>query len=117
MFFTAPSIWTEKTAYIKRRRSAARTADGKELKTFVKVTIKKAVDLMACPICGKDDKVVIEDRSLFDLVRQKYGDALLEMNCNRCNLRLAVYPQEFVDKDYDTMLTALVERWNTREEL
>ena len=83
----------------------------------MKVTIKKAVDLMACPICGRDDKLVIEDRSLFDLVRQKYGDALLEMNCNRCNLRLAVYPQEFVDKDYDTMLTALVERWNTREEL
>ena len=59
----------------------------------MKVTIKKAVDLMAC---------------------HKYGDALLEMNCNRCNLRLAVYPQEFVDKDYDTMLTALVEKWNTR---
>lgn len=76
--------------------------------------IKKEVELRECPICGKDDKLVIEDRSLFDLVRQKYGDALLEMNCNRCKLRLAVYPLEFVEKDYDTMLTGLVEKWNTR---
>lgn len=78
------------------------------------VMIKKEVELRECPICGKDDKLVIEDRSLFDLVRQKYGDALLEMNCNRCNLRLAVYPLEFDDNDYDTMLTGLVEKWNTR---
>ena len=46
-----------------------------------------------CPICGKNDKLVMPDYECFEELYNKNGRATMHMGCDRCNLQMYEYPE------------------------
>jgi hypothetical protein len=65
-----------------------------------------------CPICGKNDKLVMPDYECFEELYNKHGRATMHMGCDRCNLQM--YEHSYNGPDFDKKMGRLVTQWNTR---
>lgn len=67
---------------------------------------------MACPFCGRTDKVVVLDEHLFYKLQGKYGTAAVSVECKRCSVD--VYEHTSAEKNYEKRLELMRQKWNKR---
>lgn len=73
------------------------------------------VRIKPCPICGKNDAIYIQKKSIYEELYNRNGGACLKMGCKRCNLELTVYDHDEADPSYAYMRGALISKWNERK--
>ena len=67
---------------------------------------------MACPFCGRTDKVDVMDEHLFYELQGKYGTAAVMTECKRCNVNM--YEHTSSVKNYEKRLELMRRKWNKR---
>lgn len=73
------------------------------------------IELEACPFCGKRDRLVITTKKYHTELVEKNGDAMISIECKRCDLELKEFDRMNCN-DYDVLRWALIKYWNTRKE-
>lgn len=75
----------------------------------------KMTDIKPCPFCGEIDALKITDEDTYDRKLNVSGISVVTVKCRRCwaeLTELSVY--HFGNDKYETLLAALMKRWNTR---
>ena len=68
-----------------------------------------------CPMCGKRDRVFIETRNFYEDLLREHGKACLEIECDRCRVKLTTYAHDFANEiGYDKRVEDIRDKWNTR---
>lgn len=63
-----------------------------------------------CPSCGKDDRVVVLDKKIFEAVMGKHGDAMVDITCRDCGLTLTDYTLNTTIRNYEKAVIHVVQR-------
>ena len=79
----------------------------------MKVTVKKIIELQACPFCGNEELAVTPEDSYNEL-QAEHGSVALSVRCWNCNAEKYAY---FTDEAYDIALGIAVDGWNRRTNL
>lgn len=72
------------------------------------------LNVKRCPFCGKFGRVEIITEEFYNEVVDKYGSALVDIECRTCHMALRSYPSEHPGEDYNERRKGLVDMWNTR---
>lgn len=73
------------------------------------------VKLKPCPICGRNDRLVISKKDKYEELLEKNGSAMISMECKRCDLELKNYDHYNIN-NYAVLRSMLINRWNERKE-
>ena len=67
---------------------------------------------MACPFCGRTDKVVVMDKRFFYGLQGEYDTACITVKCERCMVEL--HDHTWSEKNYERRVDILRREWNKR---
>ena len=67
---------------------------------------------MACPFCGRTDKVVVMTEDFFYELQGRHGTAALTVTCKRCEA--VMWEHTHMVKKYERRVDMLRRKWNKR---
>lgn len=67
---------------------------------------------MACPFCGRTDKVVVMDKQFFYALQGEHDTAAMTVKCERCAVEM--WEHTWRTKNYEKRVDILRRKWNKR---
>ncbi len=65
-----------------------------------------------CPLCGKEDRLTLTQKRFYYDLMHKYGNAMMNIRCWRCDISVAMYSSQSVSNNYEILVGKLKEKWN-----
>lgn len=70
-------------------------------------------DVKRCPFCGST-AIQRTSKEFYDDLVQKYGSAMVQIECSECGASVPYFGIHDTEKDYDHRITIAMSKWNGR---